>query len=72
MKVEMVMTPEGCRRQTSKNSKDPSAVIAHLPTPLFSLSMFLFQKGVCVLFHLSLHHVPILLPRFHFLWKTLE
>lgn len=40
MKVEMVMTPEACRRQTSKNSRDSSAFIAHLPTPLFLLHLF--------------------------------
>lgn len=44
MKVETVMTPEGCRRQTSKNSRDSSAFIAYLPTPLFSLRFFCFIR----------------------------
>lgn len=68
MKVEMVMTPEGCRRQTSKNSRDSSAFIAYLPTPLFSLYFFFFQEGDCVLIHLLLHRVPILLPSVSFLY----
>lgn len=69
MKVEMVMTPEACRRQTSKNSRDSSAFIAHLPTPLFLLHLFFFafhKDCVCVcvraLFHLSPRRVSFLLP----------
>lgn len=65
MKVEMVMTPEGCRRQTSKNSRDSSAVIANLPTPLFPLHLFyfFFIRETRVLFHLLLRSISILLPR---------
>lgn len=64
MKVEMVMTPEGCRRQTSKNSRDSSAFIAYLSTLLFSFSLFFFSRGrLCVLFHLLPPRVPVLLPR---------
>lgn len=64
MKVEMVMTPEGCRRQTSKNSRDSSAFIANLPTPLFLLHLFFFFiRETRVLFHLLLCRISILLLR---------
>lgn len=54
MKVEMVMTPEGCRRQTSKNSRDSSAFIAYLSTLLFSFSIFFFfHEADCVCFFTS-------------------
>lgn len=59
MKVEMVTTPGGCSRQTSKNSRDSSAFIANLPTPLLA-SVFFYKEAMCLL---------IMLPKALFDWN---